>query len=69
MQKEMRPIGELCSGEEAHVFARGLALCHFDAVLKEKEEARRFWTSDILEELKRRGVEAFEPSPKAKTFA
>jgi dienelactone hydrolase len=69
MQKEMRPIGELCSGEEAHVFARGLALCHFDAVLKEKEEAGRFWASNILEELKRRGVEAFEPSPKAKTFA
>src|SRR4030095_12465927 len=34
LPKEMRPIAELCSGEQAHVFARGLALCHMDAVLR-----------------------------------
>jgi len=26
--KEMRPIAELCSGEQAHLFVRGLTLCH-----------------------------------------
>jgi len=60
MQKEMRPIAELCSAEEAHLFSRGLALAHFDAVLKGQQEARRFWTLDIPAELKHRGVEAFE---------
>jgi len=28
--KEMRPISELCSGDQAHLFTRGLALAHFD---------------------------------------
>ena len=34
MQKEMRPIEELCSGEQAHLFVRGLTLAHFDAGLR-----------------------------------
>jgi dienelactone hydrolase len=32
LPKEMRPIAELCSGKEAHLFVRGLTLCHMDAV-------------------------------------
>ena len=41
LPKEMRPIEELCSGEQAHLFARGLAVCHMDAVLKHRQEAQR----------------------------
>jgi dienelactone hydrolase len=54
--KEMRPIAELCSGEQAHVFARGLALCHLDATLRRQEEARRFLAGDLEAELAARGV-------------
>jgi dienelactone hydrolase len=61
MQKEMRPIEELCSGELAHLFARGLTLAHFDAVLKRSEASWRFWDMDIPLELKRRGVDAYVP--------
>lgn len=56
--KEIRPAAELCSEEQAHLFARGLALCHMDAVLKRQEEARRFWAGDIDAELAVRGVDA-----------
>jgi hypothetical protein len=31
ISREMRPIAELCSGDQAHLFVRGLTLCHFDA--------------------------------------
>jgi hypothetical protein len=31
IQKEMRPITELCSGEQAQLFVRGLTLCQMDA--------------------------------------
>jgi predicted dienelactone hydrolase len=47
LPNEMLPIGELCSGEEAHRVTRGLTLAHFDAVLKGSEEARRFLAGDI----------------------
>ena len=58
--KEMRPITELCSGEEAHLFTRGLTLCHMDANLKQLQEARRFLTGDDLEtELAAHHVRAF----------
>jgi len=56
--KEMRPIAELCSGEQAHLFVRGLTLCHLDATLKGNEEARRFLMADIELELAQRGVDA-----------
>lgn len=56
--KEMRPIAELCSGEQAHLFARGLTLCHLDATLRRQEEAREFWTGDLEAELAARGVDA-----------
>jgi predicted dienelactone hydrolase len=59
LQKEMRPIAELCTGEQAHLFVRGLTLAHFDAVLKENDEARRFLAGNIQADLASRGVEAF----------
>jgi dienelactone hydrolase len=55
---EMRPIAELCSGEEAHRFARGLTLGHMDSVLGRREEAQKFWASDVEGELAKRGVDA-----------
>jgi hypothetical protein len=51
----------LCSGEQAHLFVRGLTLAHFDAVLKGIGASWRFWDQDIPGELKRRGVDAFRP--------
>ena len=59
LQKEMRPIGELCTGEQSHLFVRGLTVAHFDAVLKQTDQARRFLAGDIQAELASRGVEAF----------
>ena len=61
--KEMRPIAELCSGEEAHLFVRGLALCHLDAVLGQREEARRLLAGGIEAELAKRGVAAIVHRP------
>jgi predicted dienelactone hydrolase len=55
---EIRPITELCSGEEAHVFVRALTLCQVDAVLRQREEALRFLEGDIESELAARGVRA-----------
>jgi len=55
--KEMRPITELCSGEQSHLFVRGLTLSQVDAVLKGKEDAQRFLAGDIEAELAARGVE------------
>jgi len=56
LPKEMRPIAELCSGEQAHVFARGLTLCHMDSVLRRQEQARRFLADDVEAELAKRGI-------------
>ena len=58
MGEEMRPIAELCSGEQAHLFVRGLTLCHMDAVLRNQKEAQRFLAGDMEGELARRGIEA-----------
>src|SRR5579862_2272336 len=58
LQAEMRPIGELCSGEEAHLFVCGLTLAHFDATLRRQEQARKFLDGDIEAALAVRGVEA-----------
>jgi predicted dienelactone hydrolase len=54
--KEMRPIAELCSGDQAHLFVRGLTLCHMDAVLRQQEEAQRLLAGDVVAELAGRGV-------------
>lgn len=63
IREEMRPAAELCSGEEAHLFARGLTLCHMDATLKGLEEARSFLAGDLEAELAARGVGAFVRRP------
>jgi dienelactone hydrolase len=55
---EMRPIAELCTGDSAHSFVRGLTLCHLDAALRQREEARRMFRGDLASELAARGVEA-----------
>ena len=60
--EEMRPITEFCSGEQAHLFARGLTLCHMDATLRQQEEAQRFLGGDIEAELAARGVDAIAGS-------
>lgn len=57
MQQEMRPVAELCSGAEAHLFARGLTECHMDAILRGQEEARRLLAGEVEAELARRGVD------------
>jgi predicted dienelactone hydrolase len=58
MQKEMRPMNELCSGEQAHLWIRGLTLAHMDAILKDRHEAQLFLAGDIEGEMARRGVDA-----------
>ncbi|MGZ3509285.1 MAG: hypothetical protein ACXWNJ_12885 [Vulcanimicrobiaceae bacterium] len=61
--KEMRPIEELCSGEQANAFARGLTLCHLDATLRRQDEAQRFWSGDVEAELAARGVDVIVHTP------
>src|SRR5918911_653117 len=63
LPKEMLPIEELCSGEQAHLFVRGLTVCHMDAVLRGHEEARRFLAGDLEAELAGRGVEVIVHQP------
>ena len=59
LAQEMRPIAELCSGEQAQLFVRGLTLCHMDATLRQREPAREFLSGDVAVQLAARGVEAF----------
>jgi predicted dienelactone hydrolase len=59
LQKEMRPIAELCTAEQSHLFVRGLAVAHFDAVPKHDDEASRFLADDIQAKLASLNVEAF----------
>lgn len=63
LPKEMLPMAELCSGKQAHLFARGLTLCHMDAVLRRQEEAQRFLAGDIEAELAVRGVAVIVHNP------
>lgn len=60
IQAEMRPIAELCSGEQAHTFIRGLTLSHLDAVLRERDDARVWLSGDVAGELARLGIDAVE---------
>jgi dienelactone hydrolase len=57
MQKEMRPITELCSGQHSHLWVRGLTLAHMDAFLGRRHEAEQFLLGDVEGEMKKRGVE------------
>jgi len=61
--EEMRPIAELCSGEQAHVFVRGLTLCHMDSILKQQEDAQRFLTEDVEAALAERGINVIAHKP------
>jgi predicted dienelactone hydrolase len=58
IQKDMRPMAELCSEEQAHLFVRGLTLCHLDATLRCHGGAHALLHGNIVVELARRGVEA-----------
>ena len=49
---------ELCSGEQAHLFVRGLTLAHLDAALKRSQAAEQFLALHAEAELAARGVEA-----------
>jgi len=51
----MRPMSELCSGEQAHAFVRGLTLAHLDATLRHSEAAERF-LADAPADLAARGL-------------
>ncbi len=57
----MRPISELCSGEQAHLFVRGLTLAHLDAALRQSAAAERFLAGDVVAGLAARGVAALAP--------
>jgi predicted dienelactone hydrolase len=61
--KEMRPITELCSGDKANLFVRGLTLCHMDAALRRREEAQRFLAANVEAELAARGIDAIVYEP------
>jgi dienelactone hydrolase len=63
LAKEMRPIAELCSGEQAHLFVRGLALCHMDAILRQQVKAQRFLAGNIENELEVQGVDVIAHRP------
>jgi predicted dienelactone hydrolase len=63
LPKEMRPVAELCSGDEAHAFVRGLTLSHLDATVRQRENAERFLTGDLRAELAARGVDAIVYEP------
>jgi dienelactone hydrolase len=59
LKNETRPIGELCSGESANLFVRGLTVCHLDAFLKRKWPAEDLLASTIQSELSKRSIDAF----------
>jgi dienelactone hydrolase len=58
--REMRPIARLSSGEQAHLFVRGLTLAHMDATLRQTPEAGQFLEEDVIGKLAARNVEATE---------
>src|SRR2546426_12669966 len=57
----MRPIAELCSGEQAHIFVRGLTLGHLHATLRRSDAAQPFLARDGEAGLAARGVEPLCP--------
>jgi dienelactone hydrolase len=58
LQAETRPMTELCPGEQAHAFVRGLTLAHLDATLRADLAADRFLAGDVEAELAARGIDA-----------
>ena len=57
IQKEMLPISELHSGEQAHAFTRALTLAHMDATLKQNVEAQRWLAGDLATAFAAQGIE------------
>jgi hypothetical protein len=49
--------------EQAHLFARGLALSHLDATLRQLPAARQFLAGDVEAQLAARGVDAILHQP------
>ena len=58
LAKDILPITELCSGDSAYRFTRGLGLAHLDAELRGDEAARRFLEDDLIARLASEGVVA-----------
>lgn len=58
MTAATRPMTELCAGEQAHAFVRGLTLAHLDATLRADPAAGRFLAGDLEAELAARGIDA-----------
>jgi len=56
--KDIKPIAELCSGESAYQFVRGLGLAHMDAYLKADPAAKRFLDENVTDALSARQVVA-----------
>jgi hypothetical protein len=52
-----------CSREQAHLFVRGLTLCHMDATLRQQEAAERFLAGDIEAAFTTRSVDVIVPDP------
>jgi len=63
ISKEMRPMAELCSGQQAQLFVRGLTLCHMDAVLRRQTDARQLLAGDVEAKLGERGIDAIVHRP------
>jgi predicted dienelactone hydrolase len=53
-----RPMTELCDGDTAHAFVRGLTLAHLDATLRANPAAARFLADDLPTELAAHGIDA-----------
>lgn len=60
IQKRLPPMSELVPGAHGHLFANGLGVAHFDAVLKREPEAVSFLEQDLVAMLRVRGVVANE---------
>lgn len=56
LASRMPPIAELCTGDQAYLFVRGLGLAHMDAHLKGDLGAASFLENDAAEALAKRGV-------------
>jgi len=53
----IRPIAELCSGEDAYAFAQGLGVAHFDRHLKGSHEASAWLDADVPGRYAERGID------------
>ena len=56
--KDIKPIAELCAGDPAYRFTRGLGLAHMDAHLRGDEGAKSFLDGDLVGLLAAEGVVA-----------